>query len=115
MPAPAAPPAPEASSGPGRRSPALLAPVLLGRAAHPGQALLTATAMGVAAAASGRPPREVALVVATVVVAQAVLGWDNDLVDEGADRAAGRTDKPLATAALDRGSVWFALACALLL
>src|SRR4029077_3705453 len=44
-----------------------------------------------------------------------VLGWDNDLVDEKADRADERTDKPLATGALERGTVGFALACALLL
>ena len=111
MPAPSAPPAPEASSGsrPG------LGPVLLVRAAHPRQALLTALAMAVAAAASGRPLREVALVLATVLVGQGVLGWDNDLVDELADRDAGRSDKPLATGALERGTVGFALACAVLL
>jgi 4-hydroxybenzoate polyprenyltransferase len=90
-------------------------PALLVRAAHPRQAVLTALGMAVAAAVSGRPPREVGLVLATVLVGQAVLGWDNDLVDERADRAAERTDKPLATGALERGTVGFVLACALLL
>ncbi len=90
-------------------------PVLLVRAAHPRQAALTALGMAVAAAVSGRAPREVGLVLATVLVGQAVLGWDNDLVDEKADRAAERTDKPLATGALERGTVGFVLACALLL
>ena len=90
-------------------------PVPLVRAAHPRQAVLTALGMAVAAAVSGRPPREVGLVLATVLVGQAVLGWDNDLVDQKADRAAERTDKPLATGALERGTVGFALACALLL
>ena len=90
-------------------------PVPLVRAAHPRQAVLTALGMAVAAAVSGRPPREVGLVLATVLVGQAVLGWDNDLVDEKADRADERTDKPLATGALERGTVGFALACALLL
>jgi 4-hydroxybenzoate polyprenyltransferase len=89
--------------------------VLLVRAAHPRQAGLTALGLAVAAAASGRAPREVGLVLATVLVGQAVLGWDNDLVDEAADRAAGRIDKPLATDALERGTVGFALACAVLL
>ena len=115
MPAPSAPSAPEASSGSQRRAPGYLMPVLLVRAAHPRQALLTALAMAVAAAISGRAPREVALVLVTVLVGQAVLGWDNDLVDERSDRAAERTDKPLATGALDRGTVGFALACAVLL
>ncbi len=92
-----------------------MVPVLLVRAAHPRQAVLTALGMAVAAAVSGRAPREVGLVLATVLVGQSVLGWDNDLVDEKADRAAERTDKPLATGALERGTVGFALACALLL
>ncbi len=111
MPAPSAPPAPEASSGsrPGA------VPVLLVRAAHSRQALLTALALAVAAAVSGRALREVGLVLATVLVGQAVLGWDNDLVDEQADRAAERADKPLATGTLERGTVGFALACAVLL
>ena len=90
-------------------------PVLLVRAAHPRQAALTALGMAVAAAVSGRAPREVGLVLATVLVGQAVLGWDNDLVDQKADRVAERTDKPLATGALERGTVGFVLACALLL
>ena len=89
--------------------------MLLVRAAHPRQAVLTALAMAVAAAGAGRPPREVALVLATVLVGQAVLGWDNDLVDESTDRAQARADKPLATGALDRGTVGFALICAVLL
>jgi hypothetical protein len=89
--------------------------VLLARAAHPRQAVLTAVSMAVAAGVSGRAPREVGLVLATVLVGQAVLGWDNDRVDEATDRAASRTDKPLATGALERGTVGFALACAVLL
>jgi 4-hydroxybenzoate polyprenyltransferase len=90
-------------------------PVLLLRACHPRQAVLTAVGMAVAAAVSGRAAREVGLVLATVLVGQAVLGWDNDLVDEEVDREAQRTDKPLATGALERGTVGFVLACAVLL
>ncbi len=90
-------------------------PLLLVRAAHPRQALLTALGLAVAAAIAGRAPREVGLVLATVLVGQAVLGWDNDLVDRAADRAAGRSDKPLATGSLESGTVGFALACAVLL
>jgi hypothetical protein len=113
MSAPSAPPAPEASSGSVRRGVGGLLPVLLVRAAHPGQALLTALGLAVAAALSGRPAREVALVAVTVLVGQAVLGWDNDRVDRAAD--AGRDDKPLATGALDRGTLGFVLACGVLL
>jgi 4-hydroxybenzoate polyprenyltransferase len=114
-----APPAPagpdEASSGSPRRSASRLTPVLLVRAAHPRQALLSAVAMAVAAAVSGRAAREVGLVLVTVLAGQALLGWDNDLVDEPADRAAERMDKPLAAGILDRGTLTFALACAVLL
>jgi UbiA prenyltransferase family protein len=90
-------------------------PALLVRAAHPRQALLTAVGLSVAAAVSGRSAREVALVAVTVLVGQVVLGWDNDLVDEPADRADSRLAKPLVAGGLERGTLWFALACALLL
>lgn len=71
--------------------------------------------MVVAAAVSGRTPREVGLVLVTVLAGQALLGWDNDLHDQPADRAAERADKPLAAGTLDRGTVTFAMACAVLL
>jgi 4-hydroxybenzoate polyprenyltransferase len=64
---------------------------------------------------SGRPLREVGLVLATVLVGQVLLGWDNDLVDEAPDRETGREGKPLVTGSLDRGTVGFAVACAVLL
>jgi len=54
-------------------------------------------------------------VLATVLVGQCLLGWDNDLVDEAADRADERVDKPLVAGPLDRGTVGFALACGMLL
>jgi 4-hydroxybenzoate polyprenyltransferase len=115
MSAPPAPPAPEASPGPGRRSPATWVPVQLVRAAHPRQAVLTALGMAVAAALSGRAAREVVLVALTVLVGQALLGWDDDLADERADRADGRGRKPLVAGTVDRGTLGFALACAVLL
>jgi hypothetical protein len=70
-------------------------PLLLLRAAHPKQTVVTALALAGAAAIAGRPGREVAVVFATVLVGQTVLGWHNELVDPG--------------------TVWFALACAVLL
>jgi len=85
------------------------------RAAHPRQALLSAVGLGVAAAASGRSAREVALVTVTVLVGQALLGWDDDLADESSDRADERVRKPLVAGTLDRGTLGFALACAVLL
>src|SRR3954452_3398952 len=115
MSAPPAPPAPEASPGPGRRSPATWGPVHVVRAPHPRQALLTALGMAVAAGLSGRAAREVALVALTGLVGQVLGAWDDDLADERADRADGRTRKPLVAGTVDRGTLGFALACAALL
>lgn len=90
-------------------------PVLLGRAAHPLHALVTALVVGGGAAVSGRPWREVGLVALTVLVGQGVVGWHNDLVDQRRDRAHDRTGKPIASGALDAGNVWFAVACGVLI
>lgn len=108
-PAPA-PPRPER-----RRTLAHATPVLLLRAAHPRQALLTAGGLAIAAALTGREGREVALVLATVVVGQAVLGWHNDLVDRTRDATRLPSGKPIADGYLDPGTAWFALACGVLL
>jgi 4-hydroxybenzoate polyprenyltransferase len=115
MSVPQASPAPEAPSGSGRAALDDLTAVCLLRAAHPRRAALTAAALAAAATASGRPLREVALVLGTVLVGQVLLGWDNDLVDDERDRAAKRGDKPIASGTLERGTVWFCLACGLLL
>ena len=93
----------------------LLGPVQLLRAAHPRHALLTALALAGAAVASGRPLREAALVAATVLVGQAVIGWHNDLVDRRRDTARDRPGKPVAAGTVDPGTVWFAAACGVLL
>jgi 4-hydroxybenzoate polyprenyltransferase len=90
-------------------------PLALVRAAHPLHALVAAAAMALASSASGRPLREAGLVAATVLAGQAVIGWHNDLVDRERDAAHGRPGKPLAAGALDPGTVWFALACGVLL
>lgn len=97
------------------RTPAYVTPALLVRAAHPRQALLTAVGVAAACALSGRPTREVLVVLATVLVGQVVLGWHNDLVDRERDRRHDLPGKPIAQGRLDPGTVWFALACGLLL
>jgi 4-hydroxybenzoate polyprenyltransferase len=89
-----------------------LTPVLLLRAAHPRQVLLTAFGLAVAAAFAGRPSRELALVFCTALVGQTVLGWFNDLVDARRDLAHARTTKPVAVGRLDPGTLWFAMAIA---
>ncbi|WGL53099.1 hypothetical protein P5P86_04570 [Nocardioides sp. BP30] len=90
-------------------------PFVLIRAAHPRQAVLTALVLAGAAAVDGRPGRELALVLATVLVGQTILGWHNDLVDESADRTHERSGKPIADGRLEAGTAWFALCCAVLL
>ncbi len=97
-----------------RQGSQVLPGVLLVRAAHPRQALATSALLATAAAASGRPLREVALVALTVLVGQAILGWGDDLTDRAADRRQDR-DKALVGDRLDPGTVWFALTCAVLL
>ncbi|GAW48514.1 MULTISPECIES: UbiA family prenyltransferase [unclassified Nocardioides] len=98
-----------------RRVLAHTTPVLLLRAAHPRQALITAVGLAVAAAISGRAGREVALVFATVLVGQAILGWHNDLMDRRRDERRLPSGKPIADGYLDPGTAWFALICAVLL
>ena len=113
---PAAPeePAPDQSAdedaGARRFSLRDLTPVLLIRAAHPRQAVVTALCMGVAAALAGRPTRELLLVMGTVLVGQGCLGWFNDLIDRGRDARHLAQGKPVADGRLDPGTVWFVLA-----
>jgi 4-hydroxybenzoate polyprenyltransferase len=73
---------------------------LLG-AAHPGPAFAVTVLAGTLGVAVGLGPGEVALVVAAVLTGQLSIGWSNDLLDAQRDHAVGRTDKPLATGALD--------------
>ncbi|GGR56889.1 hypothetical protein J2S40_003293 [Nocardioides luteus] len=91
------------------------APLLLIRSAHPRQAVLTAIGLAGAAVLAGLATREVALIAVTVLVGQAVLGWHNDLVDQGADRRHEREGKPISDGRLEPGGVWFALCCGVLL
>ena len=84
------------------------------QAAHPRQALATGAGLGLAALASDRPLREAAVVAATGLVGQTVLGWHND-VDRSRDTRHAAPRKPLADGRLDVGSVWYALVVAVLL
>jgi hypothetical protein len=115
--APEPEPPPEPTPGPqvDRRGLGQSLPVLLVRAAHPRVGVLTAGGLAIAAALAGRPGREVALVLATVLVGQALLGWFNDLVDRRRDAGHAPSGKPLGDGRLDPGTVWFAFICGLLL
>ncbi len=90
------------------------APLTLLQAAHPRQGLATAVAMAAAAAAAGRPAREAAVVGATVLVGQTILGWHNDLVDRDRDAEHRVAGKPVAAGRIDPGTVWYSLAIAVL-
>jgi 4-hydroxybenzoate polyprenyltransferase len=114
-PVPAAEPATTVVTKTRSRSLGQLGPILLLRAAHPRQAMLTALAVAGAAAVSGRVAREVGVVFATVLVGQAMIGWHNDIVDRKRDLADERPGKPVADGSLDPGTVWFAIACGALL
>ena len=89
-------------------------PLLVLRAAHPKQAILTAAGVAGAGALAGRSAREVGLVLATVLVGQVVVGWHNDLVDRARDARNETPGKPVAEGLLDPGTLWFAIACAAL-
>jgi len=71
-------------------------------------------ALTAAAALSGRPTLEVALVAATVLTGQLTVGWVDDVVDRQRDEQVGRSDRPVALGWIDPGTVTFAIAVAVL-
>jgi 4-hydroxybenzoate polyprenyltransferase len=88
--------------------------LLVLRAAHPKQALLTAAGVAAAGALAGRPTRELGLIFLTVLVGQTIVGWHNDIVDRARDAANETPRKPVAEGILDPGTLWFLIACATL-
>lgn len=90
-------------------------PVNLIRASHPKQAVLTSLIVAAAAAMAGRTTREVGLVLGTVFVGQVILGWQNDTVDAARDRSHDRREKPVAMERIDPSTMWFLIACGVLL
>ncbi len=78
-------------------------PVLLLRAAHPVPALAVTVLAGLLAVAVDLPRSGPCWWSRAVLTGQLSIGWSNDLVDRGRDRAVGRTDKPLATGAPPSG------------
>jgi 4-hydroxybenzoate polyprenyltransferase len=84
------------------------------KASHPGESLLIAVGVTVAAVLAGRPLREVGLVFVTVLLGRLTAGWLNDAADRRRDAAAGRTEKPVAQGWIDGGTVTFTVACATL-
>lgn len=69
-------------------------------ASHPAPtAVVTALSVGLVVGL-GAAPGTVALVALAVLAGQLSVGWSNDWLDAGRDRAVGRSDKPVATGAL---------------
>ena len=83
----------------------------LGAAAHGPPALAVTVLAGLLSVAAGHSTATTLTVVAAVLTGQLTIGWSNDLVDLGRDRAVGRTDKPLVTGVLP--VAWVRSACAL--
>ncbi len=82
------------------------------RTSHPVESLVIALGVTLGAVLVGRPTREVALVLATVLLGRMTAGWLNDAADRRRDAAAGRLDKPVAQGWIDGGTVTFSVACA---
>ncbi|MFC4062081.1 UbiA family prenyltransferase [Planomonospora corallina] len=96
----------------GRRTPRETLWGLL-RACHPGPTAAVTALTTALAVASGRDAAGCALVAAAVLAGQLSIGWCNDAVDAGRDRAAGRTGKPVADGTLGPRTVWTAALVAL--
>jgi 4-hydroxybenzoate polyprenyltransferase len=84
------------------------------RAAHIGPALAVVVLAALLGVAADLAPGRVLLVALAVLAGQLSVGWSNDLLDEGRDRAVGRSDKPLASGGLTRRTVLVACALAVL-
>ena len=93
-----------------RRNPGTAISLVL--AAHPLFSIMVALGVAGAAALSGRPLREVGLVLVTVLVGRMTAGWLNDVADRGRDIAVERHDKPVARGWIHPSTVTFAVACA---
>lgn len=65
------------------------------RATHPLPALAVTTLVTLVAASRGARGWTLALVFLSTAVGQASVGWSNDYLDRGRDRATGRLDKPI--------------------
>lgn len=97
---------PNLPAGPGRALWGLI------RATHALPTLAVTAFFTATALAAGLGPRS-ALLALAVIVGQSSIGWANDYLDAPLDRAAGRTDKPVASGDVRRGTVGACAATAL--
>jgi 4-hydroxybenzoate polyprenyltransferase len=75
------------------------------RAAHPGPCLVITAIITALAGKAGARPAILALLAFAVLASQFSVGWSNDAFDAAHDRAAGRSDKPIAAGQLTRRAV----------
>lgn len=87
-------------------------PLPLLRAAHLGPTAAVTLVVALLALATDLERPAATFVVAAVLTGQLTIGWGNDLLDTGRDRAVGRADKPLAAGELRREFVLGCLAVA---
>jgi 4-hydroxybenzoate polyprenyltransferase len=85
----------------------------LAGACHPLPGLAVTVVAVVLAAGAGLDPGHVVLLGAAVFTGQLSIGWSNDRIDAGRDRAVGRPDKPVASGAVPEGAVAAAAGTAL--
>ncbi|WP_324649295.1 UbiA family prenyltransferase [Georgenia sp. H159] len=82
----------------------------LARASHAAPTVVVTGLAVLLGVEAGLAAARVLLVGLAVLCGQLTIGWSNDLLDAGRDRAVGRTDKPLATGQLATRVVTAALA-----
>lgn len=75
------------------------------KASHPEPAVAVTAVTALLAWGVGHDPAGILRVAAAVLASQLAIGWVNDWLDSDRDRAVGRTDKPVATGAIDRRTV----------
>jgi len=79
------------------------------RCMHPKQSLVLAAAIGVLAAADGRPAREFLSAAGAVLLVQLSLGLSNDICDQAHDYRAQTPRKPIAGGRVDAGTAGYLL------
>lgn len=82
---------------------------------HPKQSLLLSVAIGVLAAADGRPAREFLSAAGAVLLVQLSLGLSNDICDQDHDYRAQTQKKPIAEGRVDVGTASYLLMVLVLL
>lgn len=72
---------------------------------HPGPTLAVTVLSGLLAASLGYPIARVLVIALAILLGQLSIGWSNDWIDAGRDRASGRHDKPVADGRVPRALV----------